>query len=102
MQAFTAKGTKEKWVVTHNGNILDKIVSKAIKRAVIRKHTTITYLVGGAALLAFRAEKKKALAKGLEISNYDRTVEKPKIVEVKTMVRPKGVKLLGRYVPVEG
>jgi len=100
MQAFTAKGTKEEWVITHNRNILDKIVSKTLKRAVIRKHTTITYMQGGKALPAFHAEKKKALAKGLEISNFDATVSKPKIVEVEAVVRPKRVKIFGQYVPV--
>ena len=101
MQAFTAKGLKEQWVITHNGNILDKIVSKTTEHAVIRKHTTTTYLQGGKALPAFHAEKKKAAAKGLEISNFDRTVGKPKIYGVKAVVHPKRVKIFNRYVRLE-
>ena len=101
MQAFTAKGLKEKWVITHNGNILDKIMYKTTELAVTRKHTTTTYMHGGKALPAFHAEKKKALAKGLLISNFDRTVGEPKRMEVKAVVRPKMVKVFGQYIPLE-
>jgi len=101
MQAFTAKGLSEEWVITHNGNILDKIVSKTSNLAVTRKHTTITYMQGGKALPAFQVEKKKALAKGLEISNFDSSVTRPKIVEVKAVVRPKKVKIFGQRYALE-
>lgn len=101
MQAFTAKGIHEQWVVTRNDHTLDKLVTKTTTQAVIRKHTTITYLQGGKALPAFHAERKKALAKGLEISNFDSTVEKPKVrMGMSAVIRPKRVKILGRYVPV--
>ncbi len=103
MQAFTAKGLSEEWVITHNGNILDKIISKTGNLRVIRKHITTTYLQAGMALPAFHAEKKKALAKGMEIINFDSTT--PQITPVRNgmsaVVRPKMVKLFGRYVPLE-
>lgn len=111
MQAFTAKGTNEQWDVAYNGYVLDKIITKRSAYHLIRKHTTITYLQDGKALGAFHAEKKKALAKGLLISNFDSTVRKPRIVGVKAVVREKIVdlprqikmtKVLGRDVPVEG
>lgn len=101
MEAFTAKNKSEEWIITRNAHILDKIVTKTTKQAVIRKHTTITYLRGGMALPAYHVEKKKALAKGLEISNFDSSVRKPKIVEVKAVVRPKRVKILNGYVTAE-
>ena len=102
MQAFTAKGIHEKCVIAHNAHILDKIIYKTTTQAVIRKHTTIAYLQGGKALPAFHAEKKKAWAKGMEISNFDSTVKKPKIDEKVAVVHPKMVKILNQYVPVEG
>jgi len=101
MEAFTAKGISEEWVITRNDHTLDKIVSKTTERMIIRKHTTITYLRGGMALPAFYAEKKKALAKGLEISNFDSSVTQPKIYEVKAVVHPKRVKILNRYVSLD-
>lgn len=102
MQAFTAKGLDEKWDVVYNGYILDKIITKRSKYHLVRKHTTITYLQDGKALPAFHAEKKKALAKGLLISNFDSTVKKPRIVGVKAVVRPRRVKILNGYVTAEG
>ena len=50
MQAFTAKGLDVEWVVTCNGYILDKIVTKRSEYHLVRKHTTITYLQDGKAL----------------------------------------------------
>ena len=101
MQAFTAKGLHEKWVITYNGYMLDKIITKTTEQAVIRKHTTTIYMQGGKALPAFQVEKKKALAKGLLISNFDSTVKKPKICEKKAVVHPKMVKILGYDVPLD-
>lgn len=101
MQGFRAKGRDEEWVVCWTGYILDKIVTKRNEYHLVRKHTTITYLQDGKALPAFHTEKKKALAKGLLISNFDSTVRKPKVVGVKAVVRPKRVKLFGQYVSVE-
>ena len=101
MQAFRAKGLDVEWVVTWNGYILDKIITQRSKYHLIRKHTTITYLQDGKGLPAFHTEKKKALAKGLLISNFDSTVAKPKIVEVKAVVRPKKVKIFGQRYALE-
>ena len=113
MQAFTAKARGEEWVITQNGYTLDIIKTKSTEYAVTRKHTTTTYMQGGKALGAFRREKEKALARGMEISNYDRTVSRPvskekvhislpkKIVEVKAVVRPKRVKLFGQRYALE-
>jgi len=101
MQAFTAKGLREQWVITQNGHMLDKIIYKTTDLAVTRKHITTTYMQGGKALPAFHAEKKKAVAKGLEISNFDSSVTRPKIVEIKAVVRPKKVKMFGTYLSLE-
>ena len=100
MQAFTAKGLNEEWVVTCNGYILDKIVTKRNEYHLVRKHTTITYLQDGKALPAYYVEKKKALAKGLLISNFDSTVKKPK-VSVWKVANRKRVKILNGYVTAE-
>jgi adenine specific DNA methylase Mod len=98
MQAFTAKGTNESWHVERNGQMVYKVVNKTTKELIILSRIMKTYRNGGKALPAFHAEKKKALAKGLEISNFDSTVSKPKIVDVKAVVRPKKVKIFGpRY-----
>ena len=102
MQAFTAKGLNEEWVVTQAGFILDIIKIKTSEYAVTRKHTTTSYMQGGKALGAYHKEKEKALAKGLMISNFDSTVKKPKIVGVKAVVRPKKRKILNGYVTAEG
>lgn len=99
MQAFTAKGLNEEWVITRNAYILDKLVSKTTKQAVIRKHISIIYLNGGRALPAFHAEKRKALAKGLKITNFDSTVKKPKANLDRAVV--KEAKILGRRLPLE-
>jgi len=101
MEAFTAKNNNEEWVITRNAHILDKILTKTTKQAVIRKHITITYLRGGMALPAFHAEKKKAVAKGLEISNFDSTVKKPEHLWEKAVVRPKRIKLFGQRYALE-
>lgn len=99
MQAFTAKGNKEEWMVTRNAHILDKTVTKTTERRIIRKHITTTYLDAGKALPAFYAEKRKAQNKGLQITNFDSTVKKPEMQLVKAVV--KKAKVFGRYVPVE-
>jgi hypothetical protein len=102
MKAFIAKGLNEKWVITRNAHVLDKLVTKTTKQAVIRKHITTTYLTGGKALPAFRAEKKKALARGLEISNFDSTVKRPEEKEYKVKItHPQKAKVFGQYVQLE-
>ena len=102
MQGFRAKGRDEEWVVVYNGYILDKIVSKRNEYHLVRKHTTVTYLKDGKALPAYHREKEKALARGLEISNFDSTVRKPKVYEKVAKVYPKRVKILNGYVTAEG
>ena len=104
MEGFTAThpSGKEEWVVSRHGARLRKATSKLTSIGLVYSNIITTYFDPVKSLGALHAEKRKAVAKGFHIINFDATTdaEPPKVKPINKR-RVRIVKVLGRHVPVE-
>ncbi len=104
MEGFIAKhpSDNEEWLVSRHGRRFRKAASKLTSIASVYRNTITTYADPAKSLAAYHAEKRKAIAKGFHITNFDSTAQ-PKHPKVKALVRRRArtVKIPGHDIPVE-
>ena len=95
---------KEEWIISRHGRRFRKAETKETSAAVVYRNTIKTYFDVIKALGAFHAEKRKAKAKGMAITDFDSTTrtEAPR-PKIKALIarRARFVRVLGQKVPLE-